>query len=413
EAWRGMGLASTPAPDVVVDGLLGTGTQGPPDALFTAAIGFVNTLGRHALVLSVDVPSGMGANGGETSGACVRADVTLAVSAPKKGFLKDLARPLLGHVAVADIGIPLEWQDSDAATRMAAAPVLSALLPPRDFDAHKGNFGHVLVLGGSEEYTGAPVLTARAALAAGAGKVTLAAPAGSRASCAAAHPEIILLPMDAEIPWDKFQALVLGPGIGATDTGYSLASRVIRAAPEKLPMVVDADALRVLYGMHFPHPSRVVMTPHAGEAAPLLGQTASQVNKKRAAAVNTLATKFKCTTVLKGAGTLVAQPNAMLSLNMTGNPGMAVAGSGDMLAGIVGALLARGLAQRDAARLAAWLHGAAGDFAAWRRGQEGMTTSDIISALPDAFSLLRREGAASFNEPKPEPPEPAQETPAQ
>ena len=375
---------------MVVDGLLGIGAKDAPDAIFTAAIRFVNALSRHALILSVDVPSGMSADTGETPGACVLADVTLALAAPKLGFTNESAHPWLGHVAVADIGIPREWQNSNHPATFVCAPDLSDLLPARRYDAHKGMFGRVLVIGGSRDTAGASILASRAALLAGAGVVTYAGSVVTRDACLAHHPEIITEPLDSTLKLDKYQTIVVGPGLGVSESARRLVAHVLEVAPS--PLVLDADALNVLPA-ELPRAERIVITPHPGEAARLLGQSIQYVVKNRVEAVQTLADRFGCVAVLKGAGTLVARPGGVRALNLTGNPGMAVAGAGDVLAGITGAMLGRGLEPYDAARLAVWLHSVAGDCLAWKIGQECLVAGEIPSALPEAFSILRAEGA--------------------
>jgi NAD(P)H-hydrate epimerase len=393
-AWQGgspTALSATPAPCVVVDGLLGIGAKDAPDAIFTAAIRFVNSLSRHALVLSVDVPSGMIADTGETPGACVLADLTLAISAPKLGFVNEAAHPWLGHVAVADIGVPREWQAPPGETStLACAPGLSGLFAARRYDAHKGMFGRVLVIGGTRDTAGASILAARAALLAGAGVVTFAGSLANRDACLAHYPEIITAPLDGTLQVDKFQSIVIGPGMGATESTRRLVAHMLEMAP--CPLVLDADALNVLPA-ELPRPGRIVITPHPGEAARLLGQSIQHIVKYRTASATMLVNRLGCVSVLKGAGTLIAEPGGGFEINLTGNPGMAAAGSGDVLAGITGALLARGIPPFGAARLAVWLHGTAGDFTAWKTGQESLAAGDIPAALPEAFSILRAEGA--------------------
>ncbi len=397
-AWHGMGLATTPAPCVVVDGLLGTGAKDAPNELFSAAIDFVNAQSCHALVLAADVPSGMIADSGETPGACVRADVTLAFAAPKRGFINDVARPWLGHVAVADIGIPPPWQVERGLEEddlvLNAAPSLSPLLPRRRFDAHKGSFGSLLVIGGSNAYVGAPILAAHAALAAGAGLVTLSAPVAALDACHARLPEVIAAAPGERLAFDKFSAIVIGPGLGATDATRDRVARVL--ALTQCPVVLDADALNVLVGVELVRPERLILTPHPGEASRLLDMTTAEIARNRPSAARVLASRHDCAAVLKGAGSLVARADGALALNLTGNPGMATAGSGDVLAGVAGAMLCHGLNPWHAARLATWLHGAAGDCAAWRIGEEGVTAGAIVEHLPEAFCLLRSEGSTGF-----------------
>jgi len=389
DSWRGMNFATTPAPTVVIDGLLGIGAKSVPDPIFTAAIRYVNAFSRHALILSIDIPSGMAADTGETPGACVLADVTLALAAPKVGFLNEACHPWLGHVAVADIGVPRDWQTSDEVSTFSCAPGLSHLLPPRRYDAHKGMFGRVLVIAGTRDTVGAGILAARSALLAGAGTVSFAGSIANRDACLAHCPEIINEALDATLRLEKFQAVVIGPGLGINE---AMRRQVLHVLESPCPVVLDADALALLPA-DLPKPERIVITPHPGEAARLLGTGIPDVQKNRIQTAHTLAERMKCAAVLKGAGSIITRPGGARELNLTGNPGMAAPGAGDVLAGITGALLARGLAPFDAARLATWLHGTAGDFAAWKTGQESLAATDITNALPEAFSILRAEGA--------------------
>ncbi len=401
-------------PAVIVDALLGTGISGAPRGVMAAAIEFINRQHAVSRVVAVDVPSGLNADDGTAAGAAVRADFTITMALPKTGLLQPAALDYVGNLAVADIGIPRPPEPPpasggpDAPPELIAPSDLSFLARRRPRAAHKGNYGHVLVIAGARGFTGAAIMAARAALRSGAGLVTVWTPAGIRAEIAAAAPEAMVreLPENAagsiagldETGWaqltdaGKFSAVLAGPGLTAhPDTGRLVADLCKNYAG---PIVLDADALNVM-AMVPAHPETqgarcgaAVLTPHPGELARLLQTTAANIQSDRFAAARAAVLRFGATVVLKGAGTLVASPGAPLQVNLTGNPGMAKGGSGDVLAGLLAGLLGRGLAPFDAARAAVYLHGRAGDYAALQRTEAGVTAMDIIDCLPYAWAEL-------------------------
>jgi NAD(P)H-hydrate epimerase len=404
-AWPRAACARLPLAGVVVDGLLGTGARGAPEGVIAAAVRWIREARRQALVVSIDLPSGLDADTGLIAAEAVCADVTVTFAHPKAGFLGDAAQDVLGHVVVADIGIPEDLIDVIAppqagAPRLIAVPELVALLPRRSRDAHKGLFGHVLVIGGSRSFAGAPALAALGALRAGAGLVTAAVPPESVRILAAHAPEIMVQPLDtpdgqitvaALAAWGRdlsaFDAVVVGPGMTPAPSTRDVLKWLLERYAGRV--LLDADALNVMAGWQPPGPERIILTPHPGEAARLLGMTIDQVQQDRHTAACRLAAESGCVAVLKGAGTLVCAAHDEPWLNLTGNPGMATGGSGDVLAGVIAALWARGLTAMDAARLGVWLHGTAGDFAMWQVGQEALIATEIVRALPHAFALLR------------------------
>jgi hydroxyethylthiazole kinase-like uncharacterized protein yjeF len=404
-AWPRAACARLPLSGVVVDGLLGTGARGAPEGVIAAAVRWIREARRQALVVSIDLPSGLDADSGLIAAEAVCADVTVTFAHPKSGFLQDTAQDVLGHVVVADIGIPDDLIDAVAppqagAPRLIAVPELVTLLPRRPRDAHKGLFGHVLVIGGSRGFAGAPALAALGALRAGAGLVTAAVPPESARVLAAHAPEVMVQPLETPdgcitvaslTAWGRdlavFDAIVVGPGMTPAASTRDALKWVLEHYAGRV--LIDADGLNVLAGWRPPDPGRIILTPHPGEAARLLGMTTDAVQRDRHAAACRLAAEYGSVVVLKGAGSLVCAAGDEPWLNLTGNPGMSTGGSGDVLAGVIAALWARQLAAIDAARLGVWLHGTAGDFAMWQVGQEALIATEIVRALPHAFALLR------------------------
>lgn len=388
---------------LLVDALFGTGLSRPVTGAAAAWIEAMN--GRGVPVVALDIPSGVSADTGAVLGAAARASLTVTFGQRKKGLYLHPGASRAGRVEVVDIGIP-----RDAAAR--EAPDLF-LLEEKDFagifrrpvEAHKGFFGHVALLAGGRGKMGAASLAATAALRAGAGLVTAAFPSGLLAE-ARFMPEIMTQALPGEGPegleWcpasidaaaallSGADAVVAGPGMGLSASAQLAFFRLlgVKGLP---PLVLDADALTLLSRAEGKKPRldpRTVLTPHPGEAARLLGGTAAAVQEDRPAAAAALAKKFGCVVALKGAGTLIAAPGEPLRLVSAGNPGMATAGSGDVLSGVAGAFAARGLPSGLAADAAVYAHAVAGDRAALEVGQESLIASDILHALPHALRPL-------------------------
>ncbi len=372
---------------LVLDALFGTGLTRPIDegGLAARAVRLAST-GR-AFVLAVDVPSGLSGDRADLPGPAVRADLTVTFGTPKRCHVFVPAAGLCGRIAVADIGLlapaarPAE-SDVEAIVAGDVAP----LFPRREATSHKGAFGHLLVAGGAEGYLGAPALAARAAHRSGAGLVTVAASEPVRAAAHVLSPETTSVPADADV--SPFDALAVGPGLGRSEEAARRLTRLIAA--EK-PAVFDADALNLAgrADVFAARRSPTVLTPHPGEAGRLLGSDAAAVNADRITSARRLAALSRAVVVLKGFRSVVADPSGRAGLVLAGNPGMASGGAGDVLTGIVGALLARGFSAWNAAAAAAYLHGAAGDLAAEALGEEALIASDITARLGGGFELLR------------------------
>jgi len=394
---------------VVVDGVLGTGVRGGARGLAARAIAWMNGSGID--VVSIDIPSGLDADSHRVADQAVRAARTYTLCRPKLALVLEPAAEHAGLWRVLPIGIPdeavraecppLEWLDDD---------VVAPLLAERAAASHKGTYGHLLAVAGSRGKSGAGVLLARGALRCGVGLMTVATPASVLPLVAAQQAELMTEPL-AETTSGQLaaraartaidllvarDALALGPGLGTGAGAREVVLRLLGA--RSAPTVLDADGLNVLGSLRTRSARArlaakrgpLVLTPHPGEAARLLGTTAAEVQDDRLGAVRRLAEWSGAIVVLKGHRSLIAAPDGRVAVNATGNPGMASGGMGDVLTGMVGALLARGLAAWDAARLGVFLHGRAGDLARERRGVEGLIASDLCEALPGALRQLGR-----------------------
>jgi len=367
------------AGEVIVDALLGTGVDRPLEGLWRAAIDAINA--ATIPVLAVDIPSGLQADSGAVAGVAIQAQQTVTFIGRKTGLYTGAAADYCGDISFADLGVSgdILRQVPMAATLVRQAD-LGPLATPRLRSAHKGHFGHVLVIGGDHGMTGAARLAGEAALRSGAGRVSVATHPEHAALIAAACPELMCHGVASAQQLQPLirsaNVLLIGPGLGRSVWARSLLSAVLEA-PQ--PRVIDADALHGLAGdaARF---DRQVLTPHPGEAAHLLNQAVADVQADRFAAAHAISRQYGGVAVLKGAGTLI-QPDARAPLVCAaGNPGMATAGSGDVLAGVIAALIAQGMAVDAAAVAGACVHACAGDIAA-RGGERGLMARDIIAAL--------------------------------
>ncbi len=392
---------------LIIDALLGTGSRGAPQGLIGACVAWINRAReeRGARVVAVDLPTGVDADTGEVPGEAVRADLTVTMAYAKVGFCFYPARGHVGRLQVVDIGLPPSVAD-DVGLPLAQmdAAEAGALLPVRAADAHKGRVGRLFILGGSPGLTGAPSLTALAALRAGAGLVTIGLPAGLNAALEAKLTEVMTLPLPQSslgglVPEAEGEILarraitdvwVVGPGLGREPGALALARAVVRHAPGS--MVVDADGLSALSGgVEWWRPEDgppAVLTPHPGEMARLLGQEVPAPGVPAWETAAAYARARRCVLVLKGAPTVVAAPDGRVWINPTGNAGMATGGTGDALTGVIAALLGQGLEPVDAARMGVYLHGHAGDLAGEAAGPVGLLPTDLIAALPRAWQRL-------------------------
>jgi hydroxyethylthiazole kinase-like uncharacterized protein yjeF len=379
------------AASLVVDAIWGTGLTREASGAYADVIRAMND--HPAPIVSVDIPSGLYADSGVVAGVAIRASLTISFGRLKPAHLSAPGADYSGHVEVADIGLGC-IPEQEAVAEIPDAEDLADLWPRRRANDHKNRSGHLLILAGSRSMAGAAILTCEGALAAGVGLLTLAAPKGALVRMGQLPPEVMVIesgdgdrlkPLpDAAL--DRRDAVVAGPGLGGgfgdlpRETADWLRS-IWSESP--LPVLFDADALPcVVRKTGGPR----VMTPHPGEAGRILGCSAADVQSDRFGSVQRLA-EFQCTALLKGPYTLVSHPGHRISVNTTGGPVLATGGSGDVLAGVVGALLARGLTSRDAAILGAYVHGRAGDRLA-RRRIEGWRARDVAAEVPLALQEM-------------------------
>ena len=365
--------------DVVVDALLGTGARGAIRAPYQAAIDQINAAGKP--ILALDLPSGIDAEtGGLLTPQPVRADVTVTFVGVKLGLVTGDAVDFVGELLTDDLDLPEAVYDTPGVRVMDGAGLAKLARRP---GAHKGDFGRLLIVGGESDMGGAVLLAGEAALRTGAGLVTVATRGVNRAAILARRPELMVRgvagPEDIADLVGRASAIAVGPGLGRSDWGAGLLGTVADAGK---PMVVDADGLNIVADRGLGLSSSAIITPHPGEAGRLLGETTSwiQSNRPEAAARLTKETRPGVVAVLKGAGSLVAREGTVESVCLAGNPGMATAGSGDVLTGIVGALRARGMESLAAAELGVWLHARAGDEAR-AAGTGSLIAGDLIGAL--------------------------------
>jgi len=371
--------------DVIVDGLLGIGLAGAPRAETLAVIRAINAAKRP--VLALDIPSGVNADSGAVSEAAVRAEVTVSFVALKSGLFLGAGPEHAGVVLLDDLGVvaPLAPQFTPLMRRIDESE-LASHLPRRARESHKGTHGRVLVIGGGAGMPGALRLAGEAALRVGAGLVTVAGAPDNLVAVTATRPELIYLPASASLNLDDaFRAcdvLAIGPGLGTGDWARRLWAQARSAG---IPVVVDADALNLLAANPGKLPADWIITPHPGEAARLLGVDTRAVQADRLGSARELHSRYGAVAVLKGAGTLVCSGGAEaavaeLAICDRGNPGMATAGMGDVLTGVIAGLRAQGGDSAQAARLGVLVHALAGDSAA-QGGQRGLLAGDVIAEL--------------------------------
>lgn len=401
--------------DGIVDALFGTGLTRPLAGLAARAVRGVAKSTRD--VVSADLPSGLSSDSGALLGPCVRASLTVAFGAPKLCHALPPASNYCGRVVVRDIGIPREMlRPARPAPEWVEVSDARGSLPRREREAHKGDFGRLAILAGSRGKAGAAILAARGALRSGAGLVTVFCPDFAEMAIVTAVPEAMtrpLPPLEAEAirpralveELSEFDAVVAGPGLGRGPATVSLLETLV--AGLRRPLVADADCLNAFAGrprVFRKRPGATVLTPHPGEAGRLLGRSARQIQADRLAAARTLARESGAVVLLKGARTLTASPSGRVFVNPTGTPLLSTAGSGDVLAGALGALLAGGAPVEQATWAGAYLHGLAGELLERVLSDAGLLARDLADAIPKARRWLRRElPAVSRRSARPEP----------
>ena len=391
---------------LAVDALLGTGLEGPARGLIGEVIDDLSRNFRHVAFAAVDMPSGMGSDTDQLLEPRCPADVTVTFTAPKLSQVLPAGPAQTGRLRIVPIGTPdallaglagapLYWLEAEDAKFLCAA---------RPVDSHKGGFGHVGVVGGSRPRPGAAIMAGMAAARSGAGLTTVVTAQSATVSVIAAAPELMTVPVPeaadgsmsgqgiASVPLDAFSVLVVGPGLGTCDESVRLCRSLVERASQ--PKVVDADALTALSReSEWPSSSgTLVLTPHPGEMARLMGTTSAAVQADRIGIARRLSSERRAYVVLKGAVTVIAAPDGRAFLNPTGSPAMATGGSGDILAGMIGGLLAQFPAADPVLVLcgAVYLHGLAAELAAGEMGEQAMLATDILKFLPQAVHSVQQ-----------------------
>ncbi|MES2675187.1 MAG: NAD(P)H-hydrate dehydratase [Pseudomonadota bacterium] len=383
------GHATPPLSGVIVDALLGIGLQGDVRPTYAEAIEEINS--SLLPVLAIDIPSGLGADTGAVHGTVVKAALTITYIGVKRGLLTGRGQAMCGEVVLSDLGIPATtFAQIIPGAELLQLSTLINLLPPREADAHKGDFGHVMIIGGDTGFGGAALMAAEAAARTGAGLVSIATRPEHVAAMLTRCPEImangVISGQELEPLLARPTVLVVGPGLGRSPWSEQMLQQAVKSG---LPMVIDADALNILAAGRvipdFDH-RNCLLTPHPGEAARLLGISIHEIQAERFANVQRLQKKFGGAVILKGSGSLIAGDSGITGIVTQGNPGMASGGMGDVLSGILGSLLAQGLSVENAARLGAVLHANAADLAADEVGQRGLLATDLIPYLCQLLS---------------------------
>ena len=403
--------------DLIVDALLGTGLRGPVEGLLAAVIRDLNEARAKrrgkSVVVAVDMPSGLASDAQDFGGPVVAADFTVTLTAPKVGQLVLQHSPCCGVLVVKDIGTPPELLESDPHLKIhwVEPEEFRALPLARDPAANKGTYGHALIVAGSLGKSGAAVLAAHGALRSGAGLVTVATPQDVQPVVAAGMPEMMTAPLASteagtaslrNLDYGRFDEILRGKTVLAIGPGLSMQNETqqfirLIVGQTGLPIILDADGLNAFAGvadtLNERHAAAMVLTPHPGEMARLLGITVKEVQARRLEVALEAAGRWRAHVILKGFHTILATPSGSAYINTTGNPGMATGGTGDVLTGILAGLTAQ-FGVEDWARvlsLGVYVHGLAGDIAASRVGEAPLIASDLIDAIPEAYGRVLAE----------------------
>ena len=386
---------------LIVDAMFGTGLNAPVSGLLESVIADVNASGIP--VVAVDLPSGLSADSPEPIGPAIEASLTITLAAPKLPLVLPPGETLAGDIVIADIGIPSDVLDAVGGPRveLLTRAMMRALITPRSSDSHKGDYGRVLVVAGSVGKTGAAHLAGIGALRSGAGLVTIATPGSCLSTVASMAPEYMTEPLDEAVNGldpdgvDRLldiarDVVAIGPGLGQAEATREFVKQLVDRAT--MPLVIDADGLNAFAA----DPDRlsgrdgraVIITPHPGEMARLVGMSTDEVQSSRLEIARNFAVAHHVYVILKGHRTLIATPDEKVFINPTGNPGMATGGTGDVLTGMIAGWLAQLLDAEAACKLAVYLHGMAGDLAEADEGEVSMTAADLASHIGDAMMEL-------------------------
>ena len=396
--------------DAVIDSFFGTGSNRPIEGVFKQALELVTAAKKEReelVIIALDLPSGLDADSGSCDHSCLYADYTITLAFPKPGLYNIPGSARAGVISIADIGIP-ESLAGDTKLELLTEKWARSALPKRPLEANKGSFGRVMVAAGSINYTGAAYLACSGAARVGAGLVTLAAAENLHPIMATKLTEATHLPLpeaekgivsagaaDVLLPeLESYRALLIGCGLGQKAAAADFMRSVLLQNKYKLPpLVIDADAINTMAkipGWWRQMPKEAILTPHPAEMARLTGMKISDIQADRAGTAVKAAVEWGKTVILKGAYTVIAARDGRCRISPAANPGLATAGSGDVLAGIIAGLLAQGMDLFDAASLGVWLHAAAGEAVRQELGDTGMIASDLLPLLPKVIKQLRQ-----------------------
>jgi len=390
--------------DWIIDAVFGTGLSGRIEGLASEVLSITACSGKRCI--AADIPSGVSSDTGEVLGEVIPADVTVTFGLPKFGHFIFPGAKYTGKLVVADIGFKKEDLESEEIkTEITSPGFVKKWLKPIQLDAYKSSRGVLAVVGGCRHLLGAPLIASQAALRAGCGYVRTFIPRSLELAAKATFPELVTFGLadmgegffdknafnEFKSNLDKASAVAAGPGLG-TGEGASLFIKEI-LKDLKIPVVFDADALNIIAaedGVRFSDNSCVVLTPHAGEAARLLGVSTGEILAAPLWAIRELVRKYNCTVLLKAPNTIIMSPDGRININTTGNPSLAIMGSGDILTGIIGSFLAGGVAAFESAAAGAYIHGLASDYASVSIASEGIMPHEISSFIPNAVERVRK-----------------------
>ncbi len=385
---------------IIVDGAFGTGFHGE---LPEAVRDIFNTCSECDIVIAVDVPSGGDCRNGKVSDGTLKADYTITFGFEKFGMTQYPLKEYCGEICVADIGIPIEYTDNfKYKIKIMCDSCLKNIIPRKKPDSHKGNFGRLLIVCGSEKMPGACIMAAEAAARSGVGLLQIAAVKSITPVITNRLPEAMLEPLKADEDGfisshnfetimraaEKASAVLIGCGIGVTDGTKELVKNLLKNL--NCPIILDADGINCIsdsIDIIRQTKSSIILTPHPAEMGRLCGKSTAEVQSDRLGTAMNFSNEYNAVVVLKGAGTVIAEKNNIY-VNQTGNPGMGKGGSGDVLSGIIASFAAQGISKVDSAVLGTFVHGAAGDLAASKKSMQSMIATDIIGELGEVFKKL-------------------------
>ncbi|MCX7762375.1 MAG: NAD(P)H-hydrate dehydratase [Candidatus Kryptonium sp.] len=398
-------LEKYPRPDLVIDAIFGTGFKGKVQGLFYDVISWINSI--RAYTVSIDIPSGLDGDTGEVAGIAVRADLTATMGLPKTGLMLNLGKILPGKIYIIDIGIPsFVYQIMGIKTYYLEQIDIKKRLPVRPFNAHKYSCGKIFALVGSPGLTGAATMSTLSAMKVGAGAVIAGVPESLSPILEMKLTEVMKLPLpetnEHTIGWNALDlieehmewadVLIIGPGLSKNYETKQVVLNILKKLNKKA--VIDADGLNALVGnlnilksLH----NEIVLTPHSGEFSRLTDLPVEKIEREKIEVARNFATEYGVVLVLKGDTTVIANPEGEVFINSTGNPGMATAGSGDVLTGMIAGFMGQGLSALDAAICGVYLHGLAGDLARDKLGELPMMAMDILNSIPEAIQKVMKE----------------------